>query len=122
MAVNAQDQASFLDVFFSGGTLNHLGDRVEVRHGLPVGIQHGLGEEAAEVRVRPGGVQTAGSESQGAEGGDPAFGYFLGIAEPACVQVGVLFFPLVQRHGLGEFPHIGVDVSHIGGLPGGFSP
>ena len=83
-------------------------------------VQHGFGEEAAEVRVRPGGVQAAGAEAQRAEGGNPAFGYFLGIAEPARVQLGVLFSPLVQRHGLGEFFHIGVHIPHIGCLPGGF--
>ncbi len=60
-----------------------------------------------------------GAEAQRAEGGDPAFGYFLGIAEPARVQLGVLFSPLVQRHGL-EFFHIGVHIPHIGRLPGGF--
>ena len=120
VSVNAQDQVTFLDIFFGRGTLNHLGDRVKVRHGFPVGVQHGFGEEAAEVRVRPGGVQAAGAEAQRAEGGDPAFGYFLGVAEPARVQLCVLFSPLVQRHGLGEFFHIGVHIPHIGRLPGGF--
>ena len=117
MAVDAEDHIPLVHIFFSGGTFDHLGDHVHVRHGVAVGVQQGFGKHSPEIGIGPGRVQPPGAEPEGAESGDPAFGYLFLVAEPACVKLGVLFFPLVEGKRLGILLDVRVDVPHIGGLP-----